>query len=612
MIGKVLLLIMFFTFSGQLVFAQEEIPTRHFASFAHRLEDFRTFGQVELVPAGLKITPSQQEPFAALSPLIEPPTSGQDYSFQAQFELNHFDIGDQFEFRFLFSPDGSYQSVVCQKIKVESYSSLHCLLKDSHFPPSSDSEFFSFYNYRKPAKTTEKYSLNLVSDQHHFRIQIWTTDQGEFGDYIFDRTFFHNHFYFLSSTWPPAFVLQKEWLKNPTASLTLNQFYYDHAYYFDQLDIWPLAQTNPVWQNEILGQTDQTSQPQTIGEIGCALTSAAMIFNYHRYFYLPSGEILDPSNLNRWLIAQKDGYINKNLLNWQALVRLSTQLHKKYYFGEGKIFPKFEYQVIKPKSFSTLWAHNVLRDKLDQRQPLIIEMPGHFLVSSGIDGLGTLLVKDPFYTDRQTSKDYQLGLSIQSLRFLKPSLTDQSYFIINILGQASVHLKDETGETIVLEKVPLFAPDINPDGYTEKIGDQYYLSQPADGLYSLAIDPPQGISENKFSFFVYNSQGEVATFLDRTEEKNLRANGEVIHLQFHKQPEVDFAIFTDLKATKNSWEEFSDQLDWPWQYVKLQFTYLIKNKLFTLAEVYRQDYFERSIINSSLNKNLRDFWQDQL
>ena len=111
-----------------------------------------------------------------------------------------------------------------------------------------------------------------------------------------------------------------------------------------------------------------------------------MIFRYHGIDRLPDGRELTPSTLNSWLTDQPDGYIGPGLTNWIALTRLSRQMHPV--LGT----PVLEYQRLTSANISA--ASN----QISQSLPVIVQIPGHFLVAKGIAaGQDDLIINDPAY-----------------------------------------------------------------------------------------------------------------------------------------------------------------------------------------------------------------------
>lgn len=579
-------------------------PDLYFANYGQSLTDYTTFGSVTLGEQ-IDLSLTAEQTFSAVSPNFTPPALHDDFAYELQFSLTDFTLEDQFEFRYFFFPDGSFNSLRCTVTKVNA---LTCALFETTGNGTTQfAKLPSTVNGAANPSVNTRYTLKLFQNANVFKINLWPTDQANTGQYMY----YHYH---LSqdnthlNVFPPALVLTQTENASLAAKIGLHQFLYSHSHYLTNLNLWPSAQTDPLWQDQILGHTGTTDQPQTIGEIGCALTSAAMIFNYYHYHTLPDGTTLDPDGLNQWLIKQKDGYVNKNLLNWQALTRLSTQLHQQYHLSDSQFFPKFEYKYVKDDTTAINWEVNYLNTGIHYYQePLILEIPGHFLVSDGITPDETFQIKDPYYTTRHFQSDYPSGLIPISFRRLVPSFTDQSYLIINVLGQSKVRFTNGLGHYVKYSTTPLYSPN-STGGQSVIVGYQYLIAQPADDTYRISLSSPA--TDSRFSIFAYNIAGEVATFLN--EEVAIHPDGETIKVTLHKNESIDFAIFDDLNRRHQTWIDFAAGLTWPWQFLHWQFNFLVEHEQFTLADFYRQNYLSRNLISQDLSDQLHQFWQNQL
>jgi hypothetical protein len=80
----------------------------------------------------------------------------------------------------------------------------------------------------------------------------------------------------------------------------------------------PLQQNDPHWSDELLGNTIET-----LGQAGCAVTSAAMVL--HAY-----GVNTDPSRLNAFLIRH-EGYVGDGLLDWDRVSGITGEQVQKAY-----------------------------------------------------------------------------------------------------------------------------------------------------------------------------------------------------------------------------------------------------------------------------------------
>lgn len=600
-ISSFLLLLLF----SYLFFSPTQAVVPYFSQFLDKLDPFTVFGEVNLVATGAKLS-LQSSDFSALSPRFAPVATSDQYAYQLQFSLENFQLGDQFEFRYLFFAEDNYHAFRCQVVSQQNFT---CRLIAQ--TSSAQEIVIPSTNYNARLFSNQRhYTLKIYQDEFTFQTELWPTDDPETGRIVAWENFLY-HYNYPDNLFPPALVLARtlhsQAITQSNAAIILHQFQLTSANFLLQLNVWPSYQTDQNWRHHILGTTGQTNAPQTIGEIGCALTSAAMIFNYYHYSFSPNGNPLDPAGLNDWLIQQPDGYINHNLLNWQALTRLSNQLHQQLWQNQGQLFPKFEYRYINTNVQDPWWQPSYLHSSLDINQPLIAEVPGHFVVTNGITMNNQIQVIDPYYPQVKTYQD--LGAygrrKILNFRHFVPSYTDQSYIIVNVIGKNNFSFANDID--VKYHTVPLF--ELNPSGENLLIGYQYLIPQPPTGKYKIILFTPHN-STNKFQIFAYNHQGKTEFY--PAYNAPVSENGEIITIDFDKNREENFASFTDTYHHHDQWFVFKQQVSWPNQFIRLQFDYLVSRNFFQLAEFYRQHYLNREIISYQFSEQLLNFWQNQL
>lgn len=128
-----------------------------------------------------------------------------------------------------------------------------------------------------------------------------------------------------------------------------------------------LSQNDPKWKHTPLG-----SNPETIGQVGCVITSVAAILQY-------KGVDTDPQRLNAE-VNRVGGYVSGNLFVWDALRR---------------IYPNTIQDVIVVRSYYDFVVKGFLRHDI----PVIIQASAqpiggrgyHFFVS-----LGGQIIMDPW------------------------------------------------------------------------------------------------------------------------------------------------------------------------------------------------------------------------
>lgn len=191
--------------------------------------------------------------------------------------------------------------------------------------------------------------------------------------------------------------------------------------YFSQID--------PLWKDQTYDHLTTT-----IGNVGCALTSAAMVLSGYGIDILPfpnnETKPLDVANLNSWLNLPENGdsFWRGGLMSWGAISRLTKQLHildKKY--------PKLEYTYTGIATMPT--TDTILTTR---HHPLIAKYSEplstsgqHFVTAVGLSPLpDTLLtILDPYNQTHQT-------LNFNSTPILRygyfyPTDSDFSYIVMH-------------------------------------------------------------------------------------------------------------------------------------------------------------------------------------
>lgn len=128
---------------------------------------------------------------------------------------------------------------------------------------------------------------------------------------------------------------------------------------------------------------------------GCALTSAVMVLRYYGVTTGADGKEVNPGNLNEWLKNEPKGYDRQHSINWWAVTKYSG--NKVIFNGQLSRNDK------------------VLNDDLCNGKPVILNVPSHFVVATGVMCAGnetTWSINDPGYniTTLQGYGNTYLGL----------------------------------------------------------------------------------------------------------------------------------------------------------------------------------------------------------
>lgn len=243
------------------------------------------------------------------------------------------------------------------------------------------------------------------------------------------------------------------------------------------LDVPDIKQTDPTWADDQYDTAANWSQNPTINRWGCALTSLSMIFNFHKIDKMPDGTSTTPDHLNTWLKSQPDGYIGQGLLNWVAITRLARILNEQYQTT------KLEY------SKSILDHFQSAKDEIDQSRPVILQIPGHFVVAKGVsDDQSDLLINDP--ATSSSTLDPQ-ATQLLSTRIFQPSQTDLSYLVFVFDPKLTIAITDQNSQPIA--NLDQFNDAIITQDLSESLPLQniIHIPKPADGQYLINVSQEQ-------------------------------------------------------------------------------------------------------------------------
>lgn len=268
------------------------------------------------------------------------------------------------------------------------------------------------------------------------------------------------------------------------------------------LDVPLLKQTSEPWQsNEYDSALVWNPDNPTINRWGCAMTSAAMILQYHGITKLPNNTTLDPGTLNTWLKNQSDGYIGSGNINWLAISRLSKLAKDS---GNN---PEFPYHALEFRRADI--DVNLLTNDLTSSQPVILEEPGHFIVATGVNG-STFDINDSFYNRSLLTDGY--NNTFLSMRRYIPSHTDLSYLMF--ISNPEVTVTAYNNQGAIVSESYIENPIVDPTDGIES-GDPVQITlvtQPPTDRYTLNVFAN---TEGTFqlSAFLYDKEGnyEIST-----------------------------------------------------------------------------------------------------
>lgn len=319
------------------------------------------------------------------------------------------------------------------------------------------------------------------------------------------------------------------------------------------------------------GQTEYDNAKQlgfadpTMDRWGCAVTSAAMVLNFHGITKLANGDALNPGSLNTWL-KNNHGYLEGtgsggtySYLLWPRVASLTKQI-----FNAGKSDTELMYQRLYPGNNTTKTVDNdVTTDTPDILSVANAKTSMHFVVAKGKKS-NTYLINDPEwnYPDLMSFSNTYTQVD----RFM-PSHTDLSYLVAVVNPDISISIASPSGEKIgtdtmdggnlasfsgILNATYGFeAPISNPDSNDspERLGtgvNVIYIPLPTNGIYTI------NLSGTKNKFYTLN----LASFqMDGTETVST-IQGTVDS----KNPDTFTAYYTDTGEPKVAQEVTFDSL----------------------------------------------------
>jgi hypothetical protein len=346
--------------------------------------------------------------------------------------------------------------------------------------------------------------------------------------------------------------------------------------YYDNLVITPTQngppptnvsyfnQKDPEWADETYDFTNLT-----IGDLGCTLTSAVMVMNYHGVNKLPDGTPLTPLSLNNWLNDDPDGWWRQGFVSWGAIKRLTKEINSV--FPDS---PILDYTKIKGNDFTTI--DNLLTN---DQHPLIFEeisadSPSqyHFPLATGVNtSMQDYSILDPFY---ETRTNFLIPPDqLKSARHLYPTASNLSSIVIhadqtlnalitdsnqNMAGSDGNNTYENIPRSSYDQELPLF----NPNDPSADTGDPFwetYIEDPDTGIYQLSLNSDQN-GWYDLELYAYDHDANPAIF-DKT--VYISANDPLLYtLEYIQEGGNNFA---DLKIDNQSlqnliWNMFDNDL----------------------------------------------------
>lgn len=260
------------------------------------------------------------------------------------------------------------------------------------------------------------------------------------------------------------------------------------------------------------------STKKKISDLGCALTSAAMVLRYHQIFLLPDLYLLNPNTLNTYLI-NNHGYGLGGGIIFDEISRITYLMSTQ----SGMFnFKALDYHKLKPPDYANLDA--TLSAALN---PVILEITEptspsgvHFVVARGVVNSGReYVINDPF--DQDVTRLLIPPKNIVSTRFFEPTNTNLSSILIQtnepvVLTITDPHgnITNPTANSIPQSSLTLDLPILDDGDHTATAGPsiwEFYAEDPKPGKYTVkaAVNGPAGLYELWLQTYNYDGSHNV-------------------------------------------------------------------------------------------------------
>jgi hypothetical protein len=288
-----------------------------------------------------------------------------------------------------------------------------------------------------------------------------------------------------------------------------------------QLDVDILKQTDSRWGSlEYDHGDDQTlGCGSTISACGCALTSVAMILNYHGATKDPDGNDTTPEMVNKYFNRDSKETVCGRLPNGDPIVGRSSL---GYYCGNVKWTTADLYSAAANKLWNTqkithlgkpedkLYSFDVVKSDIEIDNPAVLAVPGHFVVATGVQG-NTLSINDPGYS-RTTLSHSAYNNNAQGVRRYEKTASDFSELSVAISAPDQVIITSPNGQRTG------FDPEIN-QVFEEISNAMYYFEQSYNDVSGINL--PRSADSGVYWAIVTNPEPGDYTVEVTTIEPNL-------------------------------------------------------------------------------------------
>jgi hypothetical protein len=301
-----------------------------------------------------------------------------------------------------------------------------------------------------------------------------------------------------------------------------------------------------------------------MNNLACAVTSSAMILNYHQFSNSPTGDVTSPATLNNYLI-DRGGYTKKGGLIWSYITKYAKESQEAGFADPSLKLLEFTYPNYSPEGLQDKIAQNnpsILKTQLSgEDTPTASDDSYHFIVAKGVV-LPTTYINDPWdLTDiGSTLPDKYPNKPITKIAQFTKSHTDLSYIwvyhynpLVNLIVDSN-GLKTGTDQANqIFSQIPdaqyfsegtlaSLTPEPVP---TNQHVQLFLLPKPTNDQYLLTFSSQSFQKDSPEIYLFDKDANDTKYFLNTT---NLPNYTQTIELDFSTTPTIQqIATFSSLK-----------------------------------------------------------------
>ncbi|KKQ97771.1 MAG: hypothetical protein UT24_C0012G0083 [Candidatus Woesebacteria bacterium GW2011_GWB1_39_12] len=258
------------------------------------------------------------------------------------------------------------------------------------------------------------------------------------------------------------------------------------------LNVPDIKQYSPPWgPQEYDNASNWSPSNPKISRWGCAMTSAAMVLNFH-------GNNTTPELLNNWL-KNNNGYARNGAILWPTVSRYSSL---------DPDTPKLEFSYLN-------YSESLAKSEIDLNRPSVLKLENdayggnHFVVAKGYSN-SDININDPATTKITLAQANSYWGNTLKLGRFRPSNTDLSYIVLFVNEDFDIKVSSESGvivgDEFYFKEGPMMDPD-NPDldSGVETL-NAFYYPKPDIGNYEVEI---YGDGVYQLDYYFFNNNGEI-------------------------------------------------------------------------------------------------------